>query len=91
MAHYDDLTGSKWQNTWPVLSGERLADDLAVTAFAIEMRAKLAKSREKGRSGWQTCPVGDLWKMLQEHFEKGDPVDVANFAMMIWHNSRGAS
>ena len=49
--------------------------------------AKMAASRAKGRGGWQTCPVDVLWRMLREHVEKGDPVDVANLAMMIHHNS----
>lgn len=28
------------------------SDDLAVDCFAASMKAKLAKSREKGRGGW---------------------------------------
>jgi hypothetical protein len=53
------------------------------------MKDKLAKAREKGRSGWETCPPDDLSRMLREHVEKGDPRDVANFAMMLWSLGAG--
>ena len=45
----------------------------------------MAVSRGKGRSGWQTCSVSRLHGMLLEHLRKGDPVDVANFCMMLWN------
>lgn len=63
-------------------------DDAAVNAFAHAMADKMARSRAKGRGGWQSCPTPALWQMLREHVEKGDPVDVANLAMMIWHNAQ---
>lgn len=31
------------------------------------------------------CSVADLQHMLAEHIAKGDMVDIANFAMMIWN------
>jgi hypothetical protein len=64
-------------------------DDLAVDRFAVAMKDKLAKAREKGRSGWETCPPDDLSRMLREHVGKGDPRDVANFAMMLWSLGAG--
>jgi hypothetical protein len=67
-------------------------DDLAVDEFAAAMKAKLRKKREQGRGGWDdkvTCPPGLLQQMLLDHLAKGDPLDIANFAMMIWH--RGES
>lgn len=64
------------------------ADDTAISGFASALSAKMAEGREKGRNGWQTCPVPDLWAMLQDHVEKGDPRDVALLAMMIWHNEQ---
>ena len=67
-----------------------VADDLAVNRFACAMMQKMALSRAKGRGGWQTCPVDVLWDMLREHVAKGDPVDVANLAMMIHENSQRA-
>jgi hypothetical protein len=60
-------------------------DDAAVDRFAAAMKDKMTKAREKGRSGWETCLPADLSRMLREHVEKGDPRDVANFAMMLWN------
>lgn len=62
-------------------------DGQAVRRFANLMTVKMAAARAKGRNGWQQCSIADLWKMLREHVEKGDPIDVANFAMMIHFNS----
>ncbi len=62
-------------------------DDLAVDRFAAEMKRKLAAAREKGRAGWndpKQCSQADLSGDLRIHTSKGDPVDVANFAMMLW-------
>lgn len=67
-------------------------DDVAVDLFAAAMKRKLAWCREKGREGWQSdvyCPVGRLQQYLADHVAKGDPIDVGNFAMMIWN--RGES
>lgn len=62
-------------------------DNLAVDRFAEKMRAKMARSREvKGRSGWDDpdrCSLVDLRNELYAHLAKGDPVDVANFCMML--------
>lgn len=60
-------------------------DDAALDRFTLAMRAKLAAAREKGRGGWETCPPEVLNRMLHEHLEKGDPRDVANFCMFLWH------
>jgi hypothetical protein len=62
------------------------SDDLAVDRFAAAMKAKMAASRAKGRGGWddeRQCPMAKLSNMLIAHARKGDPVDVANFAMML--------
>ena len=63
-------------------------DDTAVDAFASAMKEKLAKSREKGRGGWDSpeCEDEYLAELLAEHVRKGNDgnfVDVANFAMML--------
>ncbi|WP_215861299.1 hypothetical protein [Acidithiobacillus ferriphilus] len=64
-------------------------DDLAVDAFAEAMKAKMRRSREeKGRDGWQMASSAHLTYLLMEHLEKGDPVDVANFAMMLHQNEQ---
>lgn len=63
-------------------------DDLAVNLFAAEMKAKLAKKRSEGYSGWQSAQSSHLSQLLRNHVEKGDPVDVANFAMMLHQNKQ---
>ena len=65
---------------------EAMIDDTAVKLFAVAMKQKMALSRAKGREEWRKCSTDELWEMLREHVTKGDPVDVANIAMMIWHN-----
>lgn len=70
---------------------ETLLDGETVT-LSEAMKTKLAMKRKQGRGGWddkQACPPGRLQGMLIEHLQKGDPVDIGNFAMMIW--SRGES
>ena len=62
-------------------------DDIAVNEFAEAMKAKLEKKRDEGRGGWDSNEPGmnaRLSEMLYSHVMKGDPVDVANFAMMLY-------
>lgn len=54
-----------------------------LSGFVHEMAVKLAVSEVKGRSGWPMCTEQELSNMLREHVEKGDPIDVANFCMML--------
>ncbi|MBU9534738.1 hypothetical protein KTE49_30365, partial [Burkholderia multivorans] len=70
----------------PAEAREPHSDDVAVDTFAAAMKHKLALARAKGRHGWETCSPADLSRMLREHVEKGDPHDVANFCMMLWHH-----
>lgn len=62
-------------------------DDLAVDRFAIAMKQKLKYAREvKGRGGWEDKVEYDqqyVSDLLHSHVEKGDPVDIANFCMML--------
>jgi hypothetical protein len=70
------------------------ADDLAVDRFAAAMKDKMAKSRAKGRSGWDDpaeCTERSLRTMLRVHLSKGDPVDVGNFAMMLFNRGERTS
>ena len=63
-------------------------DDLAVDRFAAEMKTKLAKKREQGYGGWddpEQCDLEKLRYLLHSHVLRGDPVDVGNFAMMLWN------
>ncbi|ATA26776.1 hypothetical protein BIY26_07125 [Brenneria goodwinii] len=65
------------------------SDDEAFDRFAIACKAKLAKSRAKGRRGWDDphlCSVESLAVMLVAHLVKGNSgtfEDVGNFAMML--------
>ena len=63
-------------------------DDDAVDMFAAVMKAKLRRKRREGYHGWddpETCTDEFLWERLRSHVEKGDPVDIANFSMMLWY------
>ncbi len=59
-------------------------DDIAIDRFSAAMKEKLRISREeKGRGGWETASPEHLARLLVEHLPKGDPVDIANFCMML--------
>lgn len=62
------------------------SDDYHVDEFTVAMKDKLALKRGEGRGGWENkeeCSTEFLSRLLREHVEKGDPVDVANFCMML--------
>lgn len=64
-------------------------DNDAVDRFAEKMKAKLKWEREeRNRSGWQDMNSDELTRLLFEHLPKGDPVDVANFCMMLALNGQ---
>ena len=87
--HWNDIAPDKRQSMIDKLlqASEaveaRHPDERAVDTFAAAMKAKMKAAREKGRSGWQGCPTGELSRQLRAHVEKGDPVDVANYCMML--------
>ena len=64
-------------------------DNEAVDKLAEAMKDKLAKKREQGYHGWETCKHGDLVQLLINHVDKGDPIDVANFCAFLF--ARGES
>lgn len=69
------------------MAGDR-ADRTGVERFAAAMSDKLHLKADEGRGGWNKpdeCSVEDLCLMMAAHIKKGDMVDVANFAMMIWN------
>lgn len=69
---------------------EKHPDDIAVDKFAEAMKEKLANQRAKGYKGWddkELCPDGSLQPLLVNHVYKGDPVDVGNFAMMLFNRN----
>lgn len=65
---------------------EEFMDCLLTNIAKRAMSEKLELSRNKGRGGWyeDSCSVETLKQMLLEHIEKGDMVDVMNFAAMIY-------
>jgi hypothetical protein len=64
---------------------DELADNVMADLAATAMKKKLKQKREEGRGGWHTdgCSIGYLKKLMREHIDKGDMVDVLNFAGMI--------
>jgi hypothetical protein len=67
----------KPKETWPI------ADEAAIARFAKAMVEKMAIMRTRGLRDWETCSSIELLCVLEEHVEKGDPVDIALIAMMI--------
>lgn len=69
-------------------------DDAVVDQFAISLKKKMAKSRAKGRSGWNDpalCSDQFLADMFLKHLNKnnaGNYEDLAILLMMLWY--RGA-
>lgn len=65
----------------------RHKDDVGVIQFSLAMRDKMEQCRtSKGRWGWENksyCEQQKLSDMLHDCVEKGDPIDVANFCMML--------
>ncbi|MCR4331889.1 MAG: hypothetical protein NUV34_04180 [Sulfuricaulis sp.] len=70
------------------MTDDACADDNGVGRFAFTMQKKLEEKRAQGRNGWNRpaeCSIERLQKLLLKATLKGDPVDIANFAMMIWN------
>lgn len=65
-------------------------DNQTIEQFGCALRGKLREARAKGRSGWHDkflCSQQTLSDMLRAHVDKGDPRDVAAFAMFLWARS----
>lgn len=70
----------------PEAAAESEKDEEAINEFAVQLKVKMAKSRAKGRDGWHRkdqCSSATLSRMLREHVEKGDPIDIGIFSMMF--------
>jgi hypothetical protein len=60
-------------------------DDHCIDKFANFMKIKMAVCREqKGRGGWESAQPEELVRQLRVAIDKGDPVDVANYCMMLF-------
>lgn len=81
----DAVLGTRVIEAAPVATEAPHTDDMAVDTFARVMKNKMEASRAKGRGGWEAVDPDDLSRMLREHVEKSDPIDVANLCMMLWH------
>lgn len=60
-----------------------------VERFSEEMKFKLGQKLNQGRSGWdkEEWSKSDILKALREHLDKGNMVDVANYAMFLWNRT----
>lgn len=58
-----------------------------VDDFADEMKKKLIKKFMEGYHGWDdpNWSRKEIVDRLYKHIDKGDMVDVANFAMFAWN------
>ncbi len=61
-----------------------IEDELMVDSLAEAMKAKMCVTSRKGRGGWQQCEPKEIRRQLGEALLKGDPVDVANYCMMLF-------
>jgi hypothetical protein len=61
--------------------------DALVAAFASDIVRKLTRKALEGKSGWDDpdWTTEQIEQALRDHVDKGDPVDVANFAMFLWN------
>lgn len=69
-------------------------DTAAVVSFAAAMASKLYRAQQLGRAGWDDptrCTIESLQRALLESVAKGDPVDVANYAMMLFARGAGTA
>lgn len=69
---------------------QQALDDEAVDRFAAMLKDKLGEARNKGWGGWNLpedreggCSVDSLADKLVRQMAKGDPLDIANFAMFV--------
>jgi len=65
---------------------EQQALGMLLDAFAKEIGGKVFQKLENGYSGWDNPEMLDnLKKKLLENYQRGDMVDVAALAMMLWN------
>lgn len=72
----------------------RLEDDIAVDRFALAMKTKMATKHSQGAGGWDNpddCTNEQLQDLLLLAIHKRDPVDVGNYAMMLYNRGQWIS
>ncbi len=68
------------------------SDAVCIDLFAEAMKAKMHVTSDAGRGGWEDpeqCHVSALRAQMYACLDKGDPVDVANYCMMLYHRGGG--
>lgn len=68
----------------------RAEDNAAVDRFATAMKTRMADKWQQGYKGWddsEQCSIDHLQQLLADRAVAGDPIDVANFAMMVWNRA----
>ncbi len=66
-------------------------DEHCINQFAEVMKTKMWNTSNEGRNGWEQCTAEDLHTQMYACVCKGDPVDVANYCMMLYHRGIGTS
>ena len=65
---------------------EQLALAQLLSSFTDAMASKVMQKVEKGYVGWDQPQIASvLEQKLTENLQKGDMIDVANLAMMLWN------
>lgn len=89
----EDRAEYKVQGPKPIQAKKPHPDDVAIDRFCAAMKAKMALKRAEGRGGWedpQQVGEPELADMLVDHIMKGDPIDIANFCMMLHQREQDA-
>lgn len=65
----------------------------AAAEFFGVVLAKLGRKHRDGKQGWAAPDLegwtpADIRKEMINHAHKGDPIDVANYALFLWYHER---
>lgn len=67
---------------------EKIHDEQGVSDFTDAMLEKMSRKRDQGCGGWwdeNQCTIEHLRGLFMAAVAKGDMIDIANFAMMIYY------
>lgn len=56
---------------------------LDFNGFCNQMRQKLQRAQDLGKSGWDTCPASNLYSGLRKALMEGRFVDAANYSLFL--------